>query len=78
MKKIILIVFTIFGVSMILQGEPYKPYPVLFIHGVGVSSQTWGVEPTEDRSDLIIENNIESGHTYKHFLEYMNPYGYIV
>jgi len=73
MKRVLFIlnfIFIIFG----LNAKSYRPYPIIFAHGVGVTSKTWGVEPTADRSDSTIEDNLESGHTYKHFLEYMNPY----
>jgi hypothetical protein len=73
MKRVFFIlnfIFIIFG----LNAKSYSPYPIIFAHGVGVSSATWGVEATSDRSDSIIEDNVKSGSTFDHFLELMQPY----
>ena len=73
MKRVFLIlnfIFIIFG----LNAKSYSPYPIIFAHGVGVSSATWGVEATLDRSDSIIEDNVKSGSTFDHFLDIMQPY----
>jgi hypothetical protein len=59
--------------SIALSAEPYKPYPVIFVHGLGSSSASWGAA-TINRSDSIPKDSLESGHTYDHFLEYMDPY----
>jgi len=71
-KKLFFIL--LFVVSMLnLSGEPYKPYPVIFVHGLGSSSASWGA-PTILRSDSIPKDSIISGHTYGHFLDYMTDY----
>lgn len=50
MKKILTFIF----IFSFLYTEPYKPYPIIFIHGLTASSGTWGVEP--DRKDQISES----------------------
>jgi hypothetical protein len=43
MRKYILILLILLEVSIVIQAEPYKPYPILFIHGVGATSEgCWG------------------------------------
>ncbi|MEO0280464.1 MAG: hypothetical protein ABIN21_06280 [candidate division WOR-3 bacterium] len=41
MRKILIYIFTL----SFLYTEPYKPYPIIFIHGRSGSSETWGVKP---------------------------------
>ncbi len=76
MQKILLKLFILFIVSINVLAEPYKPYPVIFVHGLGSSSGAWGA-PTRLRSDSIPEDSLVSGHTYKHFLDYMDPYAIV-
>jgi len=74
-KKIFVIqLFTVIVFLINLSAEPYKPYPILFVHGVNSGSGTWGAE-VENRevSDSIPESKIINGSTYYHFLEYMDP-----
>ena len=68
----IILIFLIFSI-IVSNAEPYKPYPILLIHGIASNSGTWGA-PTILRSDSIPEDSIKSGHTYDHFLDYMDPY----
>ena len=35
-------VFLFVFISLILFSAPYKPYPILFVHGLGSNSKTWG------------------------------------
>jgi hypothetical protein len=71
-KKLFIIqLFTVFFLAS--SAEPYKPYPVIFVHGLGSSSASWGA-PTILRSDSIPKDSIISGHTYDRFLDYMHPY----
>jgi len=71
--------FLFFLFALIITGAPYKPYPIIFIHGLGSNSKCWGVKcdtfPDSlwygDYTDSIVE--IQSGHTYSHFLNYMIP-----
>jgi len=65
--------FTVFLLT--LSAEPYKPYPILLIHGIASNSGTWGA-PTILRSDSIPKDSIRSGNTYDHFLDYMTKYAY--
>jgi len=76
MQKILLKLFILFIVSISVTAEPYKPYPVIFVHGLGSSSASWGA-PTILKSDSIPKDSIISGHTYDHFLDYMNPYAIV-
>ena len=64
----------ILGFSLFLYSEPYKPYPILFVHGLGAGSGSWGPEPDKDRTDWVYKDSIQEGSTYEHFLDYMNPY----
>jgi len=69
-----LFVIQLFSVSLLtLSAEPYKPYPILLIHGIASNSGTWGA-PTILSSDSIPKDSIISGHTYGHFLDHLNPY----
>lgn len=73
MKKLILIIITLIGITLSINAEPYKPYPILLVHGIGSNSGTWGA-PTIFRSDSIPEDSLRADHTYDHFLDYMHPY----
>ncbi len=69
----------IFGVilSLALFSAPYKPYPILFVHGYRAGSGSWGA-PTKNRSDSIPADSV-SAHlegTYSHFLPLMTPYAW--
>ncbi len=44
MRGIILTIISLIGLYA-QQGYPYKPKPILFIHGRSGSSETWGVKP---------------------------------
>ncbi|MEO0294371.1 MAG: hypothetical protein ABIN61_09195 [candidate division WOR-3 bacterium] len=70
-KSTIILIFLVFPI--IAKAEPYKPYPILFVHGLGAHSGTWGA-PTISRSDFIPKDSVRSDHTYDHFLDYMTPY----
>jgi hypothetical protein len=75
-KKIfVLQLFTVFLLS--LSAEPYRVYPILFVHGINSGSGTWGAN-TENRSDSIPADSVQSKSsdypTYAYFLEYMYPY----
>jgi len=39
-RYVILFVFA----SLVLLSEPYKPYPILFVHGMNANAGTWGVK----------------------------------
>jgi len=68
-KKIFIIqLFTVFMLT--LSAELYKPYPILFVHGINSGSGTWGA-PVYDREmgDSIRADSIAS--TYQHFLDYL-------
>jgi len=75
-KKVFIIqLFTIFFINS--SAEPYKPYPILLIHGINSNSGTWGAN-TENRSDSIPADSVQDKSsdypTYAYFLGYMNPY----
>jgi hypothetical protein len=89
MRGIILTIMSLTG--LYAQNYPYKPKPILFIHGRSGSSETWGVYPEEHfievgfppkryknpSSDTIIKDSIIPGHTYDRFLPIMEPYCYV-
>ena len=69
----------IFGVilSLALFSAPYKPYPILMIHGYRAGSGSWGA-PTKNRSDSIPAESLKAhpDGTYEHFLPLMTPYAW--
>ena len=78
-------IFLLFSFSFVLLSEPYKPYPILFVHGLGSNSMCWGAKckkvyrPTYGDSiysDSIVEwrENVLENPTYEHFLSLMQPY----
>ena len=75
--KRVFFILLLFVLPLITNAEPYKPYPILFVHGIGSGSGTWGA-PVENReiSDSIPKDSLESGHTYAHFLDYMTKYAW--
>ena len=69
--------FFIFGFSLLLSSAPYKPYPILFVHGYNSNSSKWGagtyvVEGV--RTDSLDLDSIPPESTYAHFLSLMTPY----
>ncbi len=75
MKKFLSISLLIIGS---LYTDPYKPKPILFVHGRSGSQETWGIKPHKDRNpiDTIIEDSIIPGKTFDVFLNKMIPYIY--
>jgi len=76
-QKAAFIILINFALLIEVNAEPYKPYPIIFVHGLGSNSATWGAEAYKEGSmytDSIDPGKLESGHTYDHFLNYMNPY----
>ncbi len=76
MKKFLSISLLIIGS---LYGEPYKPEPILWIHGFTGSSKDWGVKmhklpPVDPRPDTIIKDSVILDHTFGTFLNKMLPY----
>jgi hypothetical protein len=73
-KLFVILLSTVFLLT--LSAEPYKPYPILFIHGIGATSQgNWGagVDTLSDGKQLSDwVTSWES--TYDRFLDYMHPY----
>jgi hypothetical protein len=72
--KKIFIIHLFVAFLLTLYAKPYKPYPILFVHGVNSGSGTWGAE-VENRevSDSIPQSKLEDNSTYTHFLYYMTP-----
>ena len=66
-------------ISLILISAPYKPYPILFVHGMGSKSATWGAQVFEDengnRTDSI-KPEITDNSTFDNFLTLMKPYAW--
>ena len=61
-------------ISLILFSAPYKPYPILFVHGLGSGSGCWGASPDTLRSDWIYKDSIIDNSTMDNFLSLMKPY----
>jgi hypothetical protein len=81
MKKFCLFFILFLGIFTIIEADdfPYKPYPLLLIHGYNGNSKTWGVKPykplgAQFNSDSIMADSIVTGSTYEHLLDYMDPY----
>ncbi|RKY64494.1 MAG: hypothetical protein DRQ02_11390 [Candidatus Latescibacterota bacterium] len=77
MKRCTFLLLLFFG--LLLKAEPYKPKPIIFIHGYTSNSGTWGAstkDPRNDRSEWICDDSVfaHPEGTYFHFLKYMNPY----
>ena len=66
----------IFGVilSLGLFSAPYKPYPILMIHGYGGSSKDYGVKKNDKEPSHIGKGDaIIPGETFDSFLPLMTP-----
>ena len=75
MKKFLTISF----ISLVLlYGEPYRPYPIIFLHGYAGSSKGFGV-PTVDRGDEIPWDSVQKypDKIYYKYLQKMNSYCYV-
>ena len=77
MKRYVFIVFLFIVLS--INPAPYKPYPILFVHGMGSKSATWGAQVFEDengnRTDSI-KPEITDNSTFDNFLTLMKPYAW--
>ncbi|RKZ20440.1 hypothetical protein DRQ18_06390, partial [bacterium] len=63
--------------SLALFAEPYKPYPILMIHGYGGSSKDFGVIPNDnDPSHIGKGDTIIEGETFDSILPLMQPYAW--
>ena len=69
-------VFLFVFISLILFSAPYKPYPILFVHGLGSGSGCWGASPDTLRSDWIYKDSIIDNSTMDNFLSLMKPYAW--
>ena len=76
MKRYVFIVFLFIVIS--LSSEPYKPYPILFVHGMGSKSLTWGADVFKDKDTGALTDSVKQevteGSTIDHFLRLMTPY----
>jgi len=72
-KVFILQLFTVFMLT--LSAEPYKPYPILFIHGIGATSEgCWGAGVDTLANGQLSDWVTYWESTYDHFLDIMQPY----
>ncbi|RKZ18605.1 hypothetical protein DRQ17_03015 [bacterium] len=62
--------------TLILLSAPYRPYPILFVHGLGSGSGCWGASPDTLRSDWIYKDSIIDNSTMDNFLSLMKPYAW--
>ena len=83
MKKcvFVLLLFASIG-SLCADNSPYKPYPIILIHGYSGTSETWGVKPhkptgDEFNSDSILLNKIIPELTYDSLLNKMKLYAIV-
>jgi len=75
MRKYPFLILLFFCFIGVLKSEPYKPYPILFVHGINSGSGTWGAEvENREEGDWISADKVDSFSTYYHFLRYMHPY----
>ncbi|RKY64492.1 MAG: hypothetical protein DRQ02_11380 [Candidatus Latescibacterota bacterium] len=76
MKRYVFIVFLFIVLS--INPAPYKPYPILFVHGMGSKSLTWGADVFKDEDTGALTDSIKQevteGSTIDHFLRLMTPY----
>jgi len=80
-KKILILLVLIFGLIVMANAEPYKPKPILFVHGIGSNSSSWGAstkDPNTDRSEWICKDSVfaHPEKAFAHFLPYMTPYAW--
>ena len=83
MRKVFIFVIIFLGIVVVLKANdfPYKPKPILLIHGYNGNSKTWGAGAYMDgeiRTDSIHPDSIETGFTYEHLLNYMNHYAWVL
>ncbi|MEO0254903.1 MAG: hypothetical protein ABIN20_05740, partial [candidate division WOR-3 bacterium] len=68
MKKTLIFIF----IFSFLYTEPYKPYPIIFIHGYTSNAGTWGADWDKDNRTDTLKGPGKG--TYKFFLDKMTPY----
>jgi len=76
MKRYVLILIFL---SVILYSALYKPYPIIFVHGTGSNSSTWGggvYWMGGQRTDSLNQDSIPENSTYGVFENYMKPYAW--
>ena len=61
----------------VIFAEPYKPYPILFVHGYGGSSKDFGVNPYKEIPDTICKDSIVDGETMDEIIPLMQPYAWV-
>ena len=73
------IIFLLLSIT-IIKAEPYKPKPILFIHGIDGNSKCWGVSPDTVningiilKSDSINKDSIIDGGILPVCLEKLTP-----
>ncbi|RKX42333.1 MAG: hypothetical protein DRP27_09515, partial [Thermotogae bacterium] len=81
MRRLSLFFVLIFTMSV--WGRPYRPYPIIWIHGYASTSMTWGAkcDSIEQDGRIFYTDSIievftvdEGTPTYGEFLKYMKPY----
>jgi len=79
-KKILILLVLILGLTVITNAEPYKPKPILWVHGYSSNSKCWGagtnIGTNGKRTNEINVDSIEINSAYNHFLPYMKPYAW--
>ena len=80
-KRLVLFLMLLISVNILINAEPYKPKPILFVHGIGSNSSSWGAstkDPNTDRSEWICKDSVfaHPEKAFAHFLPYMTPYAW--
>jgi len=76
MRKFIIFLI-LFGIYTTINAEPYKPYPIIFAHGIGANSKgCWGAGVDTLANGQLSDWVTSWESTYDHFLDYMHPYVY--
>ena len=81
MRRIsVLLLMFIIGINISIKAEPYKPKPILFIHGINGNSKCWGVSPVKIningsivKGDSIDKDSIIDGCILPVCLEKLTP-----
>lgn len=76
--KNIFIIQLFTGFLLTLSAEPYKPYPILWVHGINSNSGTWGANAYEISDGKFNDSIVSVDHgdwpTFEQFLGLINPY----
>ena len=79
-KRLVLFLMLLISVNILINAEPYKPKPILFVHGLNGNSKCWGVSPDtitingkKIKSDSINKDSMINGKILPVCLEKLKP-----